>query len=173
MAPCLCSILRFRASGTRCRLFILAAALLVLSALPAFARTFTDPAPYCRAVGTIDKPDSRYTGPKLPGWMAAKLGMKPGDGRLMEWRCAKGAVLACRYGANIPCDAKAATSRKPTPAVARYCHENPDADFVPMYVTGHRTVVSWACRGRRPAVIRVGAVDARGYAKAFWHQVAP
>ena len=55
----------------------------------------------------------------------------------------------------------------------RDCRENPGSDFVPMYVTGHETVVSWACRGTDPAVTNVGAVDAQGYAKAFWEQVAP
>jgi hypothetical protein len=28
--------------------------------------TFTDPFAYCAAVGTVDAPDSRYTGPKVP-----------------------------------------------------------------------------------------------------------
>jgi hypothetical protein len=28
--------------------------------------TFTDPFAYCAALGTIDAPDSRYTGPKVP-----------------------------------------------------------------------------------------------------------
>lgn len=31
--------------------------------------TYKDPAEYCKAVGTIDAPDSRYTGPKTPDWM--------------------------------------------------------------------------------------------------------
>jgi len=155
------------------RLLLSLAAMLTMLVMPALARGFTDPAAYCRAVGTIDKPDARYTGPKLPGWMAAELHMKPGEGRLMEWRCAKGAVLGCRYGANIPCDAKAVTSRRPTRAIARYCRKNPGAAFVPMVVTGHETVVSWACRKERPVATRVGAVDAQGYAKAFWRRVAP
>src|SRR6185312_9086508 len=117
---------------------------------PAHAEEFTDPAAYCRAVGTIDKPDSRYAGPKLPEWMAAKLHMKASEGDRMEWRCAKGAVLTCRYGANIPCDAKAATSSEPTAAIATFCRDNPGARFVPMVVTGHETVVSWACEGGQP-----------------------
>src|SRR5271170_4791115 len=48
------------------------------------AQTFGDPISYCRAVGTIDKPDSRYTGPKLPAWMAAKLNLTHNQGRMME-----------------------------------------------------------------------------------------
>ncbi len=155
------------------RLVGLAAALAVLSIAPAFAQGFGDPVAYCRAVGTIDRPDARYHGPKLPAWMAAKLGLEPGEDKMMEWRCARGAVLACLYGANIPCDAKADVSRVATPAIEAFCRENPDSSFVPMVVTGHETVVSWACRGDRPVVTATGAVDAQGYAKSYWQRVTP
>src|ERR1700760_1768486 len=74
-------------------------AIMFLSTLPTFARTFTDPVAYCKAVGTSDKPDSRYTGPKLPAWMATKLHLQPDQPKMVEWRCANGAVLACLYGA--------------------------------------------------------------------------
>ncbi|MBV8675453.1 MAG: hypothetical protein JOZ33_18670, partial [Acidobacteriaceae bacterium] len=87
------------------------AAFFLLANSAALAQTFSDPVPYCRAVGTIDKPDARYTGPRLPVWMAEKLNLKPDQAKFMEWRCADGQVLACLYGANIPCDSKAITSR--------------------------------------------------------------
>jgi hypothetical protein len=148
-------------------------ALIVLSVSPALGQSFTDPASYCRVVGTIDKPDARYQGPKLPPWMAAKLHLTSDQGDRMEWRCARGAVLACLYGANIPCDAKADIRRRPTDAIAGFCRENPDSDFVPAVVTGHETVVSWDCQGGRPAVKKVDAVDPQGYAKAFWQRVKP
>jgi len=144
-----------------------------LAASAAAAQSYSDPAAYCAAVGTIDKPDQRYVGPKLPDWMAAKLHLAPDQATFMEWRCADGAVLACLYGANIPCASKADTSRTPTPGIADYCRQNPGSDFVPMYVTGHDTVVSWACHGADPVVTDVGAVDAQGYAKAYWEKVAP
>lgn len=149
-----------------------ALAILFLDKLPALAQTFTDPVDYCKAVGTIDKPDSRYTGQKLPPWMAKELNLKPSQGKYMEWRCANGAVLACVYGANIPCDSKANTSQKPTSAIVEYCQRNPDSTFVPMVVTGHETTVSWACHGNSPVVINAGAVDAQGYAKAYWRIVS-
>jgi hypothetical protein len=146
---------------------------LLLTAASAFAQTFTDPVPYCRAVGTIDKPDARYAGPKLPAWMAAKLGLEGSQGQMMEWRCAGGEVLACLYGANIPCYGKADTSRAPTSAIAEFCRQNPGSDFVPMVVTGHDTVVSWACQGSDPVVTSVGEVDSQGYARAYWQAVSP
>jgi hypothetical protein len=137
------------------------------------ARTYANPIPYCKAVGTIDKPDARYTGPKLPAWMAGKLNMQPDQGELMEWRCANGAVLACQYGANIPCDSKAMASKEPTQAIIDYCRQNADSQFVPMYVTGHDTSVSWACHGSRPVVIHSAEVDQQGYQKDYWHKVSP
>lgn len=151
----------------------LTAALFLCAVSPALAQSFSDPVPYCQAVGTIDSPDARYTGPKLPDWMAAKLHLEPGQSKFMEWRCAKGVVLACLYGANIPCNAKAVTSREPTAAVTQYCQQNPSSDFVPAYVTGHETVVSWACQSGQAVVAQVQPVDAEGYATAFWEPVSP
>ncbi len=94
---------------------LLAACLLMIVAIPsALSRSYDDPVAYCRAVGTIDKPAAPYAGPKLPGWMATALDLQPDQGDRMEWRCARGSVLACLYGANIPCAAKAVTRRRPT-----------------------------------------------------------
>ncbi len=158
---------------TMTRMF-LPAVILVLWASPVFAqKTYSDPVAYCKAVGTIDKPDARYTGPKLPAWMAKQLNMQPDQAKLMEWRCAGGAVLACQYGANIPCDSKAVTSQKPTQPIIDYCKQNPGSDFVPMFVTGHDTTVSWACHGSTPAVIHSAQVDAQGYQTTYWHKVSP
>ena len=147
--------------------------LAVAPVLAQAAPTYADPVPYCKAVGTIDKPDARYAGPKLPAWMAKKLNMQPDQAKLMEWRCANRAVLACQYGANIPCDSKAVTSKEPTQPIIDYCRQNADSQFVPMYVTGHDTSVSWACHASRPVVIRSAEVDGQGYQKDFWHKVSP
>jgi hypothetical protein len=155
------------------RKFLLPALILVVFAAPAFAQTYTDPIPYCMAVKTIDKPDPRYVGPKLPFWMAKQLNLNPDMGKMMEWRCADGAVLACKYGANIPCDARAVTNQKPTQAISDYCRDNPDSQFVPMVVTGHNTSVSWACHGPRPVVLSSAPVDAQGYQSSYWHKVTP
>ena len=105
--------------------------------------------------------------------MAQDLNLKPDQGKMMEWRCSNGQVLACLYGANIPCDSKAFTSKKPTQAVVDYCKQNPDSQFVPMYVTGHETSLSWACHGPRPVVIHSQQVDAQGYVEAYWKVVSP
>ena len=153
--------------------FLLPAMILLAFASTAFGQTYSDPLAYCKAVGTIDKPDARYTGPKLPAWMAKQLKMQPDQGKMMEWRCADGAVMACQYGANIPCDAKAVTSQNPPQPVTDYCRQNPDSQFVPMYVTGHNSAVSWACHGPKPVVLQSAPVDAQGYQQAYWHKVEP
>jgi hypothetical protein len=105
--------------------------------------------------------------------MAKQLNMQPDQAKLMEWRCAGGVVLACQYGANIPCDAKAVANQKPAQPIIDYCKQNPGSDFVPMVVTGHDTNVSWACHGSTPAVIHSAQVDAQGYQTTYWHKVSP
>ena len=52
------------------------------------------------------------------------------------YRCMGGSVWVCNHGANIPC-AKGDT-RRVLPSVTDYCNENPNQDFVPTVVTGHR-----------------------------------
>lgn len=148
-----------------------------------------DPIAYCQAVGTIDTPDARYTGPVNPGWLApafARAAGIPADSGIVEhapalvWRCADGRVLACSHGANIPCESKANTSNKPSKAMTDYC-ANPPAtpapgmpSFIPAYVTGHDTIYSWACEDGRAVTNGPQAeVDNQGYMARFWYQVAP
>ncbi|HST74031.1 MAG TPA: hypothetical protein VLJ20_01565 [Acetobacteraceae bacterium] len=159
-----------------------AVAALLAAAGPAHAATYTDPAAYCAAVGTIDKPDARYTGKPVPEWIARALmrgtnapaHSSPAFFEHAAWRCDHGRVLACSYGANIPCDSKANTSRAPGPGAKEFCRENPDADVVPAVATGHDTVFAWRCKGKRPVIARqVLEVDRRGFPTEFWHVVSP
>jgi hypothetical protein len=56
--------------------------------------TFTHPFAYCAALGTIDAPDSRYTGPKVPDVVAQGLkkafGAPAGRATVYEWQCTNG-----------------------------------------------------------------------------------
>jgi hypothetical protein len=137
------------------------------------APQYRDPVAYCQAIRTIHRPDSRYIGPKLPAWMARDLNLKPEQGSMMEWRCADGAVMACVYGANIPCDSTANTSQAPAQAVVDYCKHNKNSSYVPKYVTGHNSAVNWTCHVDKPVVISVDPTDAEGYTSAYWHRVQP
>jgi hypothetical protein len=169
--------------GNRWRKAVLAGSV-VLCAIGGAARaaTYNDPAPYCAAVGTIDKPDARYVGEAVPEWIARALmratgapaDSAPAFFKHAAWRCDRGRVVACSYGANIPCDAKADTSRAPGPGAKEFCRENPGADVVPAVATGHATVFAWRCTGKRPTIARqVLKVDRRGFPAAFWHIVLP
>lgn len=154
----------------------------VVLAADAPAATYADPAPFCAAVRTLDKPDARYTGPAVPDWVAralkkathASAGAPLDFFKHAAWRCAGGHVLACTYGADIPCDSKADISRKPSAGAEAFCRERPDAVVVPAAATGQATVYAWRCRAGRPKIVRqVLKIDRRGFAVSFWHRVSP
>lgn len=162
---------------------------LVVSALlqlpgPALAdERFADPFAYCAAVGSIDAPDGRYTGPKVPGAVAQGLKQAMGVSadapsapfaRNSLWRCMGGKVYACTIGANLPCSEKADVSRSPGKPLLDYCRQNAGADVVPMVVTGRATVFEWRCDGATPAIVRqVTHADAEGYLAGIWYEIEP
>jgi len=149
----------------------------------AAGETFDDPFAYCRALGTVDAPDARYTGPAVPAAVARGLqkafGVEPTEPlaafeRGTSWRCMNGSVWACNVGANLPCMEKPDFEQQPSDAMRAYCEENPGSDFIPMYVTGHATLFQWACIGKE---VRRGKrttqLDARGYIASIWHRIPP
>jgi hypothetical protein len=115
----------------------------------------TDPVAYCKSVGTRD----------------AVRPLPDSEGSF--WRCMDGLVFVCAVGANIPCQSKAEVSRRNAGADA-FCRENPDAEIVPAYAAGHRTIYAWLCVSgmalRGKAVLRL---DRRGFAVEFWHRLPP
>jgi hypothetical protein len=145
--------------------------------------TFTDPFAYCAAVGTVDAPDSRYTGPKVPE--AVARGLKTAFGapanaplesflRNTYWRCMDGRVYACTVGANLPCQERADTSRIPGQGVSDFCKNNPQAEVIPAVVTGRATVYEWKCTNAVPEVVRQFAhPDARGFLSNIWYAINP
>jgi hypothetical protein len=181
------SSMRIRAAGLL-RHTLLAAGVLMVAA-PASLRAgvalteghFDDPFAYCAAVGTIDAPDARFTGPAMPeavvrGLKAAlDLPADLSDAALAGnsvLRCMDGKVYACTVGANLPCSERADTGRKPAPALHDFCRQSPDAAVIPMAVTGHATVFEWRCAGDTPTIVRqFGRADAAGYLARIWHQI--
>lgn len=145
--------------------------------------TYTDPFAYCAAVGTIDAPDARWAGDKVPvtvarGLRRALLGSPEGDIsfllRTSFWRCMGGKVYACTVGANLPCQSKANTSRTPTPSMAQYCQSNRDAAFIPMYMSDRASIYDWGCRGGVPVITRqVTKPDAQGFLSNIWYEIRP
>jgi hypothetical protein len=147
------------------------------------AETFSDPFAYCRAVGDVDAPDARYSGPKMPVAIAEgleKAFAAPGSKRLEPfeknsvWRCMDGKVYACNIGANIPCGEKADTSRTPSEAMVDLCKTNQNTDSIPAYVTGRATVYLWKCEGGKPEVVtEFTTPDERGFLTNAWHEIPP
>jgi hypothetical protein len=145
--------------------------------------TFSDPFAYCAALGTIDAPDSRYTGPKVPAVVAQGLKKAfgaPADAPLEPflhntfWRCMDGQVYACTVGANLPCQERADASRRPTPGMTDFCRDNPHAEVIPAFVTGRATVYEWKCTNGVPEVVRQFAQpDAQGFVSHIWHAISP
>jgi hypothetical protein len=147
-------------------------------------KTYSDPYAYCAAVGQIDTPDARYTGPKMSDALfkdyltAAKLDPTmdyPDQFKQMTiWRCMDAKVYACNFGANIPCDSKANTDKSPTQAMSDFCKANPDSDVIPMAVTGHNVIYGWRCKGDVPEITeQFDTVDAAGYQSSFWVPLQP
>jgi len=150
------------------------------STIPAAAATtFSDPFAYCAAVGTIDAPDTRYTGEAVPEGVAQSLqaALKtdmPVDvlSNGTSWRCMDGQVYGCFVGANLPCTDKANIDKTPAQALIDFCQDaaNTNAEAIPAAVTGHNTVYSWRCTDGQPeAVDQVFQVDAQGFIADIWY----
>jgi hypothetical protein len=146
--------------------------------------TFSDPFAYCAAVGQIDAPDTRYTGPKMTDELfkdyLISAGLDPNTDypdifkQMTIWRCMDNKVYACNFGANIPCDSKANTDRTPTQEMIDYCQQFPDDEFIPMSVTGHAVIYSWHCVKDKPEILdQIDTVDEAGYQSRFWQMVEP
>ncbi len=86
--------------------FIVVACLMVLiggTGVSGQTQSFAVPQVCCRAVGTIDKPDQRFTGTGVPDWIraafstpdeiaAVRVSRQPDYD--VAWRCVRGEVLA-------------------------------------------------------------------------------
>ncbi len=141
--------------------------------------TYAEPFTYCAVINNADKPAKPYAGPKMP-WSIAKaltsnkqvLDMILNTDGYATWRCMNKQVYACVVGANIPCEAKADTSKKPHNGIVQYCKQEKNTDFIPAAATGRTTIYDWSCKAGKPVRGKqVMAVDARGYPKSFWERI--
>jgi hypothetical protein len=147
---------------------------------PTQAGSFTDPFAYCAAVGTIDTPDSRYTGPHMPD--ALVQGLRKASGASADapdewftngsyWRCMDNQVYACTVGANLPCADKANTGKTPTQAEKDFCQANPTA-VIPAAVTGNESIYAWTCKQDKPEIDQqVFHVDSQGFIVEIWYAI--
>ncbi len=131
-------------------------------------QTYTDVFAYCLAVGTVDGPDDRWNGPRLPE--AVLRAVPPISPEATSWRCLDGRVLWCNVGVNLPCG-KAHTSREPTQRITDYCQRSPNSQ-VPAAVSGHDNIYVWQCEASVPRILRqVSSIDARGFVQEYWHEL--
>ncbi|MEI8307163.1 MAG: hypothetical protein WCF99_08860 [Chloroflexales bacterium] len=144
------------------------------------ASSFHDPFAYCAAVGTIDAPDARYIGDKLPDILVQGMIRKgivtadapPAIQQNAVWRCMQGHVWICHFGANLPCQEKADTSQAPTAEMTAYCAANPATDSIPAVVTGRATVYAWGCKDGNASIVTASfRVDPQGYLADFWYEL--
>ncbi|MDP1838285.1 MAG: hypothetical protein Q8N31_00095 [Reyranella sp.] len=166
--------------------FMIATCLAILgggTSVSAQSPSFTDPQAYCRAVGTIDGPDQRFTGAGVPDWIRAafftpeqiaaiKAGRQPDYG--VAWRCVQGEVLACQ-NAQTPSCMKPDTDRTPTSAMREFCRRDVNAPVIPRVVTGTARMLAydWVCRGPEPSIAKETPLDAQGFVAADWKRVNP
>jgi hypothetical protein len=143
--------------------------------------SYADPFAYCAAVGTIDTPDQRYTGPKMPdsivqGMLKQNIVSADAPADFQHnavWRCMSSDVWVCHFGANIPCQEKADTSQVPTSAMDDFCKANPGVNGIPAAVTGRATIYEWNCKdGKATVGKQLLTVDPRGYLAEFWHKLS-
>jgi hypothetical protein len=169
--------------GSACVVVLVAAATLLPGAAARAAEPaarFTDPFAYCAAVGDVDAPDARWAGPKLPeavtkGEISLGLVNEHAPEEFLThavWRCMGGKVYLCSFGANLPCEEKADTSKTPSPAMGEFCRTTPDSDFIPAYVSGRATIYDWSCKDGVPQPGReLVKPDARGFLSNIWYEL--
>jgi len=143
----------------------------VLGSLAASAGASADeaPAPNCRRVVNDDalRQPPETMAPGIERLFGLANAYPPGAA---FYRCAGGDVMVCVVGANLPCG-KANTSTA-LPAAAEWCRANANAEFVPMYVTGHDTIYGWRCTGGMATITGQPAkLDARGFFADYWRKL--
>jgi hypothetical protein len=149
---------------------------LAVIATSARAQSYTNVFDYCAAIGTIDRPDSRFSGIFPASKAADAFGIEPGalHENAFAWRCMNHAVWVCAQ-LNSPICGKANVSREATKPMADYCQMDPDSAVIPLVVMGqeHPPAYDWACRqGVASVAGQTFTPDARGYPPYLWKQLA-
>jgi hypothetical protein len=126
---------------------------------------WSDPFAYCKAVGTVDYPDQRYSGPHLTEAIAAALRVPvTSSPDRVKWRCDGGALLGCTSFRGSSCAL--------TPSVTEmleYCAQNPNAQGL-LAPNG-----SWSCNETEPEIPagQSWPVDSRGFLPGAWVEISP
>ena len=85
-------------------------------------------------------------------------------------RCVGAKLLGCYVGANLDCDK--ADTRRALPGATAWCRDNPGSKIIPMSATGHDTIYTWSCTGRRAIAGKATVtVDPQGYIADNWRAI--
>src|SRR3974377_154024 len=114
--------------------------------------TFTDPSKYCSAVGTVDAPDNRWAGVRVPPAIIDPVRARYGafakvDDATVVWRCMSGKVMRCFSWGTHYCGIQDDSTVPPSPVV-EYCQREKDTHNAGGRATmGYATVYWWGCKG--------------------------
>jgi hypothetical protein len=126
------------------------------------------PAAVCARISTDDA--LRPLAPSLVGAARRAFGYTGMTAAEIEhmtvFRCMDAQVLMCSWGANLACG-KAETSPS-LDSAANWCAGNPNAAFIPAYVTGHDTIYQWSCHDGLAVPSNPAPLDARGFFQSNW-----
>jgi len=107
--------------------------------------------------------------PALQARIAQAFGIAAEAARNSVVRCDGARLLACAAGANLNCGF--ADMRRELPGATEYCKANAEADFIPMFATGHATIYNWRCSGGHATPGKVVVtVDPQGYDAGNWKE---
>lgn len=143
------------------RFAITVALTLVGFAIPTVAHAASNQA-LCASRGTID--DAKPIPRSLGGFATTLFG----EDAHVVYRCMHDQVYFCDLNVNQTMGCDKADTRRNIPEVIQFCKEEPNASFVPMASSGHRTIYSWRCVHGRPAITSADKVDERGFQAQFW-----
>jgi len=121
--------------------------------------------PLCAGKGNVDEVKPI---PQSLAAFASKLFGGELDDATSEtvYRCVDDQVYICNIGNGFSCDRPSA--QRYNPDVVQYCRGNPNSPFVPMSVSGHITMYTWKCVGRRAVIASIEKLDARGFRADMW-----
>ncbi len=89
-----------------------------------------------------------------------------------QYRCMNGKVMVCFVGANLPCTKM--NAKRENAGADSFCRDNPAAESVPAFATGHDTIYAYRCQAARAEVTATTRqLDQRGFARTLWVELPP
>lgn len=138
-----------------------------------YSAYFDDPFAYCAAVGTIDEPDGRWGGERIPSAIKNAFEITSNPNVTIHdipWRCVDESVKACLSWGTHWCGR---IRTEPNERVIEYCGSHANTDNAGgRALFGTDSAYFWGCRSGQPVIIsNFYTVDSRGFAEEEWKTV--